>query len=71
MSMIDTLLQRNVELDDHYDAITQLDGAAFLHLAAGFVAGHKAHFRRWDFAWLHHALRDSVSFCIASSEERR
>lgn len=59
----------DAELDELYDAITRRDGAAFLHLAAGFVAEHKAHARRWDFARLYHALRDSVSFCIVGSEE--
>ena len=59
----------DAELDELYDAITRRDGAAFLHLAAGFVAEHKAHARRWDFARLYRALRDSVSFCIAGSEE--
>jgi pimeloyl-ACP methyl ester carboxylesterase len=59
----------DVELDNLYDAITRRDGAAFLHLAAGFVAEHKAHATRWDFARLYHALHESVSFCIAGSEE--
>lgn len=57
------------ELNDLYGAITRRDGAAFLHLAAGFVAEHKAHATRWDFARLYRALHDSVSFCIAGSEE--
>lgn len=59
----------DAELDELYDAIARRNGAAFLHLAAGFVAEHKSHARRWDFARLYHALRDSVSFCIAGSEE--
>jgi pimeloyl-ACP methyl ester carboxylesterase len=59
----------DAELDDLYAAITRRDGAAFLHLAAGFVAEHKAHARRWDFARLYHALRASVSVCIVGSEE--
>ncbi len=59
----------DAELDELYDAITRHDGAAFLHLAAGFVAEHKAHARRWDFARLYHALRASVSFYIVGSEE--
>lgn len=59
----------DAELDDLYDAITRRDGAAFLHLAAGFVAEHKAHATRWDFARLYRALYDSVSFCVAGSEE--
>lgn len=59
----------DAELDELYDAITRRDGAAFLHLAAGFVAEHKAHARRWDFARLYRSLRDSVSFCIAGSAE--
>ena len=59
----------DAELDELYDVITRRDGAAFLHLAAGFVSEHKAHARRWDFARLYHALRDSVSFCIAGSED--
>jgi pimeloyl-ACP methyl ester carboxylesterase len=59
----------DAELAELYGAITQRDGAAFLHLAAGFVAEHKAHAARWDFARLYDALRGSVSFCIAGSEE--
>ena len=59
----------DAELEEMYAAITRRDGAAFLHLAAGFVAEHKAHARRWDLARLYHALRDSVSFCIAGSEQ--
>jgi pimeloyl-ACP methyl ester carboxylesterase len=59
----------DAELLELYDAIARRDGAAFLHLAAGFVAEHKAHARRWDFARLYHALHDSVRFCIAGSEE--
>lgn len=59
----------DAELLELYDAIARRDGAAFLHLAAGFVAEHKAHARRWDFARLYHALHDSVSFCIAGSAE--
>src|SRR5262249_24380945 len=51
-----------------YDAITRRDGAAFLHLGAGFVDEHKAHATRWDFARLYHALCGSVAFCIAGSE---
>ena len=59
----------DVELDELYNAITRRDGAAFLHLAAGFVAEHKSYARRWDFARLYHALRESVSFCVVGSEE--
>ncbi|HLZ22242.1 MAG TPA: alpha/beta fold hydrolase [Ktedonobacterales bacterium] len=59
----------DAELREQYDAITRRNGAAFLHLAAGFVAEHKAHARRWDLARLYHALRGSVTFCIAGSEE--
>ena len=59
----------DAELQELYDAISRRDGAAFLHLAAGFVAEHKAHATRWNFARLYHALCDSVAFCIAGSEE--
>jgi pimeloyl-ACP methyl ester carboxylesterase len=59
----------DAELLEVCDAIIRRDGAAFLHRAAGFVAEHKAHARRWDFAQLYHALRDSVSFCIVGSEK--
>ncbi len=59
----------DAELLELYDAIARRNGAAFLHLAAGFVAEHKAHARRWDFARLYLALHDSVGFCIAGSEE--
>lgn len=61
----------DAELQEMYDAIARRDGAAFLHLAAGFVDEHKvkANARRWDLARLYHALRGSVAFCIAGSEE--
>src|SRR5258707_8883812 len=59
----------NAELMEVYDAIARRDGAAFLHLAAGFVDEHKAHAKRWDLARLYHALSGSVAFCIAGSEE--
>jgi pimeloyl-ACP methyl ester carboxylesterase len=59
----------DAEFQELYDAIARQDGAAFLHLAAGFVAEHKAHARRWDLTRLYHALRDAVSFCVAGSEE--
>jgi pimeloyl-ACP methyl ester carboxylesterase len=59
----------DAELLELYDAITRRDGAAFLHLAAGFVAEHRAYARRWDLARLYHAMHDSVSFCIAGSKE--
>lgn len=59
----------DIELQELYDAIARRDGMAFLHLGAGFVAEHKAHAQRWDFARLYHAMRDSVAFCIAGSEE--
>jgi pimeloyl-ACP methyl ester carboxylesterase len=59
----------DAELRELYDAITRRDGAAFLHLAAGFVAEHRAHARRWDLARLYHALGDSVAFCIVGSAE--
>jgi pimeloyl-ACP methyl ester carboxylesterase len=59
----------DAELQELYDAITRRDGAGFLHLAAGFVDEHKAHAKRWDLARLYYALHDSVSFCIAGSEE--
>src|SRR5262249_23003786 len=59
----------DAELLELYNAIARRDGAAFLHLAAGFVAEHRAHARRWDFARLYHALHHSVSFCLAGSEE--
>src|SRR5258708_8393471 len=42
----------DAELQEQYAAITRRDGAPFLHLAAGFVAEHKAHSRRCDFARL-------------------
>jgi pimeloyl-ACP methyl ester carboxylesterase len=59
----------DAELMEVYDAIARRDGAAFLHLAAGFVDEHKAHARRWDLARLYHAMRDSVTFCSVGSEE--
>lgn len=57
------------ELDELCDAMARRDGAAFLQLAAGFVAEHNAHAKRWDFARLYRALRASVSFCIVGSAE--
>ncbi|HEX9070307.1 MAG TPA: alpha/beta hydrolase [Ktedonobacterales bacterium] len=59
----------DAELSEMYDAIARRNGAAFLHLAAGFASEHKAHAQRWDLARLYHAMHSSVAFCIAGSEE--
>ena len=59
----------SAEFQEEYAAITRRDGAAFLHLGAGFVDEHRAHGARWDLARLYHALSPSVRFCVAGSEE--
>jgi pimeloyl-ACP methyl ester carboxylesterase len=59
----------SAELHEEYAVITRRDGAAFLHLGAGFVDEHQAHAARWDLARLYHALGNSVAFCIAGSTE--
>ncbi len=57
------------ELREEYAVITRRDGAAFVHLGAGFVDEHKANAERWDLARLYHALSSTVAFCIAGSVE--
>ena len=50
-------------------AVTRRDGAAFLHNAAGFVAEHRRHARRWDFADIAHELRGSAALYVGGSDE--
>jgi pimeloyl-ACP methyl ester carboxylesterase len=57
------------ELAELRSAITRRDGAAFLHLAAGFVDEHRRHPQRWDFAEIARELRGTVAFYVGGSEE--
>jgi len=57
------------ELADLRSAITRRDGAAFLHHAAGFVAEHRRHAQRWDFAAIARDLDDTVALYVGGSDE--
>lgn len=57
------------ELDDLSEAIRRRGGAAFMHLAAGFVDEHRRNAERWDLAAIARELQDTVAFHIAGSEE--
>jgi pimeloyl-ACP methyl ester carboxylesterase len=57
------------ELTEQWSAITRRDGAAFLHNAAGFVAEHRRHARRWDLAAIARDLDGSVSLYVGGSDE--
>jgi pimeloyl-ACP methyl ester carboxylesterase len=57
------------ELAEVHSAITRRDGAAFAHNAAGFVAEHRRHARRWDLAAIAGSLDGSVAFYIGGSDE--
>ena len=59
------------ELADLSDAIRRRGGAAFMHRAAGFVAEHRRHAKRWDLAAIARELQDTVAFHLAGSEEDR
>lgn len=57
------------ELDELRSAITRRDGAAFLHLAAGFVKEHRLQAQRWDLATIAEDLDGTVAFYVGGSEE--
>lgn len=57
------------EIGELYNAIGRRNGVYALSKSAGFVDEHKRNSERWDFGRLYHALRDTVSFHVAGSEE--
>ena len=57
------------ELADLSNAIRRRGGAAFMHRAAGFVDEHRRNEERWDLAAIARELGDTVTFCVAGSEE--
>ena len=57
------------EQTELWSAVTRRDGAAFLHNAAGFVAEHRRHARRWDFAAIARELDGAIPFHIGGSTE--
>jgi pimeloyl-ACP methyl ester carboxylesterase len=57
------------ESAEMWSAITRRDGAAFLHNAAGFVAEHRRHARRWDLAAIARDLDGTVSLYVGGSDE--
>jgi pimeloyl-ACP methyl ester carboxylesterase len=57
------------ELAGLQSAITRRDGAAFLHLAAGFVDEHRRHAQRWDLAAIARDLDGAVALYVGGSEE--
>lgn len=59
----------DAELYEEYSAIMRRNGARFAHGAAGFVDEHKRNSERWDLKRLYLALRETVGFHIAGSEE--
>jgi pimeloyl-ACP methyl ester carboxylesterase len=57
------------ELGEMWSAVTRRDGAAFLHNAAGFVAEHRRHARRWDLAAIARDLGGTVALYVGGSDE--
>jgi pimeloyl-ACP methyl ester carboxylesterase len=57
------------ELAELRSAITRRGGAAFAHNAAGFVAEHRRHARRWDLAAIARDLGGTVALYVGGSEE--
>ncbi len=57
------------ELAELWSAVTRRDGAAFLHNAAGFVAEHRRHARRWDLAAIARDLDGTVALYVGGSDE--
>ncbi|MBV9380716.1 MAG: alpha/beta hydrolase [Streptosporangiaceae bacterium] len=57
------------ELAELWSAISRRDGAAFAHNAAGFVAEHRRHARRWDLAAIARELDGAVALYVGGSEE--
>ncbi len=59
----------SAEFNEIYDAISRRNGFSFASRAAGFVAEHRAKYRkRWDLRRLYLALKGSVSFHLVGSE---
>src|SRR5215813_15552628 len=52
------------ELTELWSAVTRRDGAAFAHNAAGFVAEHRRHARRWDLAAIARDLGGTVALYV-------
>ena len=59
------------ELTELWSAITRRDGAAFAHNAAGFVAEHRRHARRWDLAAIARDAGGTVALYVGGSEQDR
>jgi pimeloyl-ACP methyl ester carboxylesterase len=57
------------ELTELWSAVTRRDGAAFAHNAAGFVAEHRRHARRWDLAAVARDLGGTVALYVGGSEQ--
>jgi pimeloyl-ACP methyl ester carboxylesterase len=57
------------EMAELRSAITRRDGAAFLHLAAGFVGEHRRKAQRWDLAAIARDLDGAVALYVGGSEE--
>jgi len=57
------------QLAELRSAITRRDGTAFLHNAAGFVAEHRRHARRWDLAAIARDLDGEVALHVGGSDE--
>jgi pimeloyl-ACP methyl ester carboxylesterase len=57
------------ELTELWSAITRRDGAAFAHNAAGFVAEHRRHARRWDLAAIARDLDGAAALYVGGSDE--
>lgn len=57
------------ELAELRSAITRRDGAAFVHNAAGFVAEHRRHARRWDLAAIARQLGGTVALYVGGSDQ--
>jgi pimeloyl-ACP methyl ester carboxylesterase len=51
------------------EAITRHEGAAFLHLGAGFVREHHRYAQRWDLAAIARELDGTVALYVGGSEE--
>jgi hypothetical protein len=57
------------ELAELRSAITRRNGAAFVHNAAGFVAEHRRHARRWDLAAIAREMDGTVALYVGGSQE--
>ncbi|MCP4328552.1 MAG: alpha/beta hydrolase [Alphaproteobacteria bacterium] len=57
------------EINELYDAIGRRNGVSALSKSADFVDQHKRNAKRWNLERLFHALRGTVSFHVAGSED--